>query len=263
MPEGDTVWRVCHRLHEAVAGEDVTGSDFRVPQLATTDLSGHTLLEVVPRGKHQLLRFSGGLTLHSHLMMEGAWHLYRPGERWRGGPAHEIRVVLTTRPWVVVGYRLPVLDLIRTDEEETVVGHLGPDLLADDFDRATAVANLAREPDRTISEALLDQRNLAGIGNLYRTEVCFLTGAHPWRRAGEVDLGRAVDLARRMLKANLTRAAQVTTGVDRPGRRTWVFERAGRACLRCGTTVRTERIGEPPMDRVSYWCPRCQPEPDA
>jgi endonuclease VIII len=261
MPEGDTVWRVCHRLHEAVAGQEITATDFRVPQLATSDLSGHTLLEVVPRGKHQLLRFSGGLTLHSHLMMEGAWHLYRPGERWRGGPTHEIRVVLTTEPWVVVGYRLPVLELIRTAEEENAVGHLGPDLLASDFDRDKAIANLERDPDRTISEALLDQTKLAGIGNLYRAEICFLVGAHPSRRTCDVDVSKCVDLARRLLKSNLSRAAQVTTGVDRPGRRTWVYERTGRPCHRCGTKVQSARIGEAPHDRVIYWCPSCQPAP--
>jgi endonuclease-8 len=261
MPEGDTVWRVCHRLHDAVAGQLLTGSDFRVPQLATSDVTGRTLLEVTPRGKHILIRLSGGLTLHSHLMMEGAWHLYRPGERWRGGPAYEIRVVLSTEPWIVVGYRLPVLDLVATSDEDTVVGHLGPDLLSAHFDRKRAVANLTREPDRTISEALLDQTNLAGIGNLYRNEVCFLTGAWPWRRAADVDLGKAVDLARRLMKANLRRGAQVTTGVDRPGARTWVFERAGRPCHRCGTTIRTGRTGGPPNDRVTYWCPVCQPQP--
>ncbi len=259
MPEGDTVWRVCRRLHQALAGDKLTRSDFRVPQLATRDVTGRSVLEVVSRGKHIVVRLSGDLTVHSHLRMEGAWHLYRPHERWRGGPTHEIRVVLGTPHWAAVGYRLPVLDLVQTSAEDTVVGHLGPDLLADGFDRSLAITNLERDPDRTISEALLDQRNLAGIGNLYRTELCFLTGAFPWRRAGDVDLGRAVDLARRLLKANLKRAAQVTTGVDLPGRRTWVFERAGRACLRCGTTVETARLGGEPYDRVSYWCPRCQP----
>jgi endonuclease-8 len=260
MPEGDTVWRVCHRLHEAVAGQRLTGSDFRVPQLATSDVTGRTVLEVVPRGKHILVRLSGGLTLHSHLMLEGAWHLYRPGERWRGGPSYEIRVVLTTAPWVIVGYRLPVLELVRTDAEAEVLGQLGPDLLAARFDRRLAIENLGRDPDRTISEALLDQTNVAGIGNIYRTEVCFLVGANPWRRAGEVDLGKAVDLARRLMRANLRRGAQVTTGVDRPGARTWVYDRSGRPCRRCGTTIRSAPLGEPPHDRTSYWCPRCQPE---
>jgi endonuclease VIII len=265
VPEGDTVWRACRRLDQALAGREVIRSDFRVPKLATTDLAGRTVREVVAQGKHQLLRLSGELTLHSHFMMDGDWHLYRPGERWRGGPEHQVRAVLETDAWIAVGYRLPVLELIATKDESSVVGHLGPDLLSPDFDRERAIANLAADPDRTISEALLDQRNLAGIGNLYRTEVCFLTGLHPWRPAGTVDLARVVDLARRLMRANLDRGGQITTGVDRAGRRTWVFERSGQPCLRCGTRIesapiRTARPGEPPRDRISYWCPTCQPE---
>ncbi len=260
MPEGDTVWRACKRLDQALGGQKLERTDFRVPSLATTDLSGRTMLEVVARGKHLLMRLSDGLTIHSHLRMDGSWHVYRPGESRRGGPDHQIRVILETPTWVAVGYRLPVLELVATDAESTVVGHLGPDLLSPDFDRAQAIANLSADPDRTISEALLDQRNLAGIGNFYRSEVCFLLGLHPWRPVSSVDLGAAVDLSRRMLKANLRHAAQVTTGVDRPGQRTWVFERAGKACRRCRTTILTAPIGEPPRDRVSYWCPTCQPE---
>jgi endonuclease-8 len=260
MPEGDTVWRATKRLHQALAGQELTRTDFRVPTLATTDLSGRTMDEVVARGKHLLMRVSGGVTIHSHLRMDGSWHLYRPGERWRGGPGDQIRVVLETGSWVAVGYLLPVLELVATDAEDSVVGHLGPDLLSPGFDRESAITNLAKEPERTISEALLDQRNLAGIGNFYRTEVCFLLGLHPWRPVGSVDLGAAVDLSRRLLKANLQHAAQVTTGVDRPGRRSWVFERPGKPCRRCGTTILTAPIGAPPRDRVSYWCPACQPE---
>lgn len=259
MPEGDTVWRATKRLHQSLAGAELTRTDFRVPTLATTDLSGRTVTEVVARGKHLLMRLSGDLTIHSHLRMEGSWHLYRPGERWKGGPDHEVRVVLETAKWVAVGYRLPVLELVATTAEETVVGHLGPDLLSADFDRAQAIANLASDPDRTISEALLDQRNLAGIGNFYRTEVCFLLGLHPWQSVASVDLAAAVDLSRRLMKANLQRAAQVSTGVDRPGQRSWAFERAGKPCRRCGTTILTAPLGTPPHTRDTYWCPNCQP----
>lgn len=260
MPEGDTVWRACKRLDQALGGQELERTDFRVPSLATTDLSGRTMLRVVAKGKHLLMRVSGGVTIHSHFRMDGSWHVYRPGESWRGGPDHQVRAVLETAKWVAVGYRLPVLDLVATDAENTVVGHLGPDLLSPDFDRSLALANLASEPDRTISEALLDQRNLAGIGNFYRTEVCFLLGLNPWRPVSSVDLEAAVDLSRRLMKANLQHAAQVTTGVDRPGQRSWVFERPGKRCRRCRTTILTAPIGEPPRDRVSYWCPSCQPE---
>lgn len=260
MPEGDTVWRACKRLDQALGGQELTRTDFRVPSLATTDLSGQSMLEVVARGKHLLMRLSGGVTIHSHFRMDGSWHLYRPGEPWRGGADHQVRAVLETAGWVAVGYRLPVLQLVATAAEDTVVGHLGPDLLSPDFDRSLALANLAAEPERTISEALLDQRNLAGIGNFYRTEVCFLLGLHPWRPVASVDLAAAVDLSRRLMKANLGHAAQVTTGIDRPGQRSYVFERAGKQCRRCRTTILTAPIGEPPRDRVSYWCPSCQPE---
>ncbi|MFF1816726.1 Fpg/Nei family DNA glycosylase [Kribbella sp. NPDC058245] len=263
MPEGDTVWRACQRLNQALGGQELVRTDFRVPTLATTDLSGRTVLEVVARGKHLLMRLSGDVTIHSHFRMDGSWHLYRPGEKWRGGASHQIRAVLETASWTAVGYRLPVLDLVATDAENSVVGHLGPDLLAPDFDRSLAIANLEAEPDRTISEALLDQRNLAGIGNFYRTEVCFLLGLHPWRPVSSVDLAAAVDLSRRLLKANLRNGTQVSTGVDRPGQRTWVFERAGKPCRRCRTTISTAMIGEPPRDRITYWCPACQPAVDS
>jgi endonuclease-8 len=262
MPEGDTVWRAGKRLNQALAGQELIRTDFRVPTLATTDLSGRTMLEVVARGKHLLMRVSGGVTVHSHYRMDGSWHLYRPGERWRGGPDHQIRAVLETAAWTAVGYRLPVLELVATDAEESVVGHLGPDLLSPSFDRAQAIANLEADPDRTVSEALLDQRNLAGIGNFYRTEVCFLLGLHPWRSVSSVDVPAAVDLSRRLMKTNLRNGTQVSTGVDRPGQRSWVFERAGKPCRRCGTTILTAAIGEPPRDRISYWCPTCQPESD-
>ena len=259
MPEGDTVWRACRRLNQALGGQELVRTDFRVPALATTDLSGRTMLEVVARGKHLLMRVSGGVTVHSHFRMDGSWHLYRPGERWQGGPGHEIRAVLETTPWIAVGYRLPVLELVATDAEDSVVGHLGPDLLSASFDRELAIANVEAEPARTISEALLDQRNLAGIGNFYRTEVCFLLGLHPWRPVSAVDVPAAVDLSRKLMKANLRSGAQVSTGIDRPGRRSWVFERAGKPCRRCGTTIQSDRLGEPNRERVTYWCPACQP----
>jgi endonuclease-8 len=260
VPEGDTVWRACKRLNQALAGQELVRTDFRVPSLATTDLSGRTVQEVVARGKHILMRLSGGLTLHSHFRMDGSWHLYRPGERWRGGPEHEIRVVLVTDPWTAVGYRLPVLELVSTDDEDSVVGHLGPDLLSPSFDRAAAIANIESDPGRTISEALLDQRNLAGIGNFYRVEVCFLLGLHPWCPVSAVDVPAAVDLSRKLMKANIRHGAQVSTGIDRPGQRSWVFERAGKPCRRCGTTILTAQLGEPTRERVTYWCPACQPE---
>ena len=261
MPEGDTVWLAALHLNQALAGSVLLGSDFRVPALATADLAGQRVLSVVPRGKHLLFRFEGGLTLHTHFRMDGSWHLYRPGVRWAGGPDHEVRVVLTTESWVAVGYRLPVVELLRTGDEDEVVGHLGPDLLGDDFDQALAVQRLLADPERAIGEALLDQTNLAGIGNLYKAEVLFLSGVWPWSPVGSVpDVAAIVVRAQKLLVANRSRAAQVTTGDLRPGRGTWVYGRAGRPCRRCGTRIRSSEQGAAPYARITYWCPSCQPE---
>ncbi|MFN2539661.1 MAG: Fpg/Nei family DNA glycosylase [Mycobacteriales bacterium] len=259
MPEGDTVWLAGRRLHDALAGKQLVGSDFRVPQLATVDLAGETVLEVASRGKHLLMRLSSERTLHTHFRMEGSWHLYSPGSRWSGGPEHEVRVVLAVADRVAVGYRLPVIELLPTAAEASVVGHLGPDVLAEPFDLDEAVRRLAADPEREVGMALLDQRNLAGIGNLYRCEALFLRGVHPWRRVAEVDLTVLVKLVVRLMRANMRHVQQVTTGSTRRGEEHWVFERAGRPCRRCGTEVRRADQGAPPYQRITYWCPRCQP----
>ncbi|WP_438485550.1 Fpg/Nei family DNA glycosylase [Streptomyces sp. S186] len=273
MPEGDTVWRLAHRLHQALAGSPLTRCDLRVPRLATVDLTGRTVLAVVPRGKHLLTRFEGGLTLHSHLRMDGAWKIYAPAERWRGGPAHQIRAVLGTAAHTAVGYRLPVLELLRTADESQVTGHLGPDPLGPDWDPAQALRRLLAVPERPLGEALLDQRNLAGIGNVYKSELCFLLGASPWLPVGRLAAPeRAPALAKKLLEANKNRATRITTPSARPDLppalssvragetpSLWVYGRAGRPCLRCGTPVRTADQDPTAEERVTYWCPTCQP----
>jgi endonuclease-8 len=262
MPEGDTVWRTAQRLHDALAGQPLTRCDLRVPRLATVDLTGRQVLEVRSRGKHLLIRFAGGLTLHSHLRMDGAWRLYAPAERWRGGPAHQIRAVLGTAGRTAVGYRLPVLDLLRTADESRVVGHLGPDLLGPGWDPAEALRRLLAAPARPLGEALLDQRNLAGIGNVYKSELCFLLRASPWLPVGRLPAPeRAPALAKKLLEANKRRPARRTTPDPRPDRRLWVYGRAGRPCLRCGTPVRTTDGGPAVETRATFWCPACQPAP--
>ena len=259
MPEGDTVWLAAKRLHEALAGRVLTTSDFRVPQLATTDLTGRRVVEVVPRGKHLLTRVEGGLTLHTHFRMDGSWHLYRPGDRWSGGAEWQVRVMLANTEWQAVGYRLPVVALLPTGREDDVVGHLGPDVLDEDFDADEAVRRLATDPAAEVGLALLDQRNLAGLGNLYRTEVLFLQGLTPWVRIGDVtDLPALVRRARRLLMVNRDRWEQSTTGSLRPGEDHWVFERSGRPCRRCGTRIASAEQGPAPRQRLTYWCPRCQ-----
>ncbi|MGH4034821.1 Fpg/Nei family DNA glycosylase [Actinomycetota bacterium Odt1-20B] len=264
MPEGDTVHQAARRLHQALAGHALTRCDLRVPKLATVDLTGRTVLDVTPRGKHLLTRFEGGLTLHSHLRMDGSWRLYAPGERWRGGPGHQIRAILGTDESTAVGYRLPVLELLRTTDEQRAVGHLGPDLLGPDWDPDRALTNLLASPELPLGEALLDQRNLAGIGNIYKSELCFLLRVTPWLPVGELPEATAVRLpvlAKKLLEANRDRPARSTTGRARPDQRLYVYGRAPRPCLRCGTPVRTAEQGDGSRVRPTYWCPTCQQGP--
>ncbi|MFE6903370.1 Fpg/Nei family DNA glycosylase [Streptomyces sp. NPDC057717] len=264
MPEGDTVLQTARRLHTALAGQVLIRSDLRVPRFATADLTGRTVLDVTPRGKHLLTRIEGGLTLHSHLRMDGSWKVYAPGERWTGGPGHQIRAVLGNATRTAVGYRLPVLELLRTADETKVVGHLGPDLLGPDWDAGTALLNLLRDPARPLGEALLDQRNLAGIGNVYKSELCFLLQVTPWLPVGDLPAetaARLPELAKKLLEANRDRPARVTTGSGRPGQRLYVYGRAPRPCLRCRTPIRVADQGDASRERPTYWCPSCQHGP--
>ena len=259
------MWLAARRLHDALAGHVVIRSDFRVPQLATTSLVGQTVVEVTSRGKHLLTRTDAALTLHTHFRMDGTWHLYRAGTSWSGGPAWQVRAVIENDTWQAVGYRLPVIDLLPTADEARVVGHLGPDLLGADWDEDEAVRRLLARPERELGPALLEQRNLAGIGNLYKTETLFLSGLTPWTRVGDVvDVPAVVRRAHRLLHANKQHWQQTTTGDMHRGREHWVFERAGRPCRRCGTQVLEAMQGEPDHPdraRISYWCPHCQHGP--
>jgi endonuclease VIII len=259
MPEGDVVWRTARQLNEALAGRPLTRSDFRVPRYATTDLTGRTVITTLSRGKHLLTRVSGSVTIHTHLRMDGSWRI-GPA---RGSPPrdHRIRLVLANEAWQAIGRLLGVVEVVRTRDEQRAVGHLGPDLLGQDWDAAEAVRRLRAVPDRPVGDALLDQRNLAGIGNLYKAEVLFLRGIDPWRPVGGVDdLTALVELARRLMDANKARAGQVTTGNLAPGQQTWVYGRAGRPCRRCSARIRgfmpAARDG---AERVTFWCPHCQP----
>ncbi|MCX4751385.1 DNA glycosylase [Kitasatospora sp. NBC_01287] len=268
MPEGDSVFRTAAQLHQALAGRRLTAAELRVPAHATAELTGRQVLDVTPRGKHLLTRLEGGLTLHTHLRMDGRWHIYRGGERWSGGPAHQIRAVLGTEECTAVGYRLPVVRLLRTADEDEAVGHLGPDLLGphwQDGGPEEALRRLAGAPERPAGEALLDQRNLAGIGNVYAAELCFLAGVTPWTPFGELPAPeRLVALAHRLLQVNRMRPGHITTGEPRPDRSHWVYGRAGQPCRRCGSMIRTARQGAAPRQRVAFWCPSCQrgPGPD-
>ncbi|GAA1162243.1 Fpg/Nei family DNA glycosylase [Ornithinicoccus hortensis] len=255
------MWRTARRLHEALAGAVLRGSDLRVPALATRDLSGRRTIEVVPRGKHLLHRVEGGITLHSHLRMDGSWRIAPASARPAAGRRHTVRALLWTDRHVAVGDQLGMLDLVRTDDEATLVGHLGPDLLDPGFDGDLALANLRREPDRPVAEALLDQRNLCGIGTIFASEPLFEHGVDPWALVGELPdevLATVVGTARARMVHSARVGFTVTTGRSDRRPEAWVFGRKGQPCRRCGTVIDQGTVGEPPRQRVLSYCPVCQ-----
>jgi endonuclease-8 len=262
VAEGDTVFATAARLHEAFAGRVLTRTDLRVPRFATTDLSGQSVREVAPRGKHLLLRTDRNITLHSHLGMDGSWRLYELGERWRGR-AFEVRAVLSIQDRVAVGHRLRRLEVIRSAEEPRLLGHLGPDVLGPDWDAVEATRRLVAAPERDVGDTLIDQTVMAGPGNVYRSEVCFLAGVDPRTSVGALlDPERVVELTKTLMDRNRGGGRRVTTDDSRPGHDLWVYGRAGRPCRRCGTPIRSFR--SPPASgtegrRITFVCPRCQP----
>lgn len=270
MPEGDAVWRTARRLDRALSGAALVRADFRVPGLATVDVTGAVVQNTRSRGKHLLTRLAhpdhGALTLHTHLKMEGLWQVHRPGERWRR-PADQARVIVATPRSEAVGFALGIVELIATDTEPTALGHLGPDLLGPDWDLPEATRRILGRPDRPIWNALLDQRNLAGLGNMYALELCFLAGVHPLSTVSDVAgpdgvrLERMVTRAHHLLQFNKDQTSAVTTGDLRE--RLWVYRRDRRSCRRCGTPIEVRMLtadnGRPGAVRAAYWCPRCQP----
>jgi endonuclease VIII len=264
VPEGDTVHLTAKRLHAALAGQVLVRGELRHPRLVEYDLAGRTVRDVASVGKHLLMRFDDGRSLHSHLRLDGSWHLYRPGMAWQR-PAHQARAVLATAERIVVGFALHDLELLPTAEEDRLVGHLGPDLLDPAWSEEHAAEALRRFVARRESElglVLLEQRVMAGVGNLYKTEVCFLLGLSPWTLVRDVpDPAEAIRLARDLLCRNADRAHQSTTGELARGRQHWVFERGGQRCRRCGTRIRTAEQGDGVYARIAYWCPTCQPGP--
>ena len=269
MPEGDSVYRLARRLRPALVGHRLVRAELRVPALATLDLAGATVTAIDTHGKHQLTRLdtAGGeaLTLHTHLKMTGSWTVVGAGKRLPARLMDAVRVLLELDDGATAyGLDLPVVEVVPTAREDDVVGYLGPDPLRADWDAAEAVRRLLAQPARPVAAALLDQQNLAGLGNLWVNELCFLRGTSPWTPVGELDVPALVALARRCLRhsALVEGAYQVTTGDRRDGRSHWVSGRAGQACLRCGTLVRV--VEEVPGDaerRRTWWCPHCQPGP--
>jgi endonuclease-8 len=266
MPEGDTIFRTAEVLRTALVGRRITAARAQprpglrhVPDLSR--LVGATVTSVEPRGKHLLIGFDNGLTLRSHLRMSGSWHRYRAGEAWRR-PSRQASAILETPESVAVAFNTPVVELLTdADLRRSVpLTTLGPDLLGRTFDADEALHRLRERSTDELGNALLDQRAVAGIGNVVKSEVAFLERLDPWapvRWFTNDELRSALATARRVLQANTRGGARVTTGNPRRGQGLWVYGRAGRPCRRCGTPIRMERQGD--LARLTYWCPRCQP----
>lgn len=254
MPEGDAVWRTARRVDRALRGEPLVGCELRWPNLAGRRLHGMTTVEVVARGKHILHRLDAGLTLHSHLRMEGSWQIRETARMTPQSVRHEnIRALLATARWTAIGWQLGMLDLIRTRDECGLVGHLGPDLLGNDWDASTAATRLQTRPARTIGAALLDQRNLAGLGTIWTTESLFACRVSPWRAVGDLtddDLLRVLDVAHRLLLGSIERAEFVDTAA--------AYGHVGEPCPRCTSLLRSGPVGEGASVRTLVFCPRCQ-----
>ena len=252
MPEGDTIWRAAESLRAALQGKTLTRA--RPDNLKR--LAGATVVDVKPVGKHLIIRLDNGLAVHSHMRMQGAWHMYRRGEPWRR-PERLARALLETDDVVAVCFSAPVVELIR--DEEASVGHLGPDILGDGWSVGEVVVKARRRGERAIGEAMLDQRVTAGIGNVYRCEALWRERINPWTQIGQLSderLAQLFETARAAMLANLCQDFRRRFPGYGKGA---VHGRAGRPCPRCGTRIELRAQGE--HARMTYWCPACQPPP--
>jgi endonuclease-8 len=275
MPEGDTIFRAARTLDRALAGKRVTRFETVLPALARVDedapIAGRTVESVASVGKHMLMRFSGDLVLRTHMRMNGSWHIYRPGERWQRHPSH-MRLVVATEDFVAVGFDVPVAEFLdsRALARQRTLRALGPDPLGDGFDAAAVIERFRQRGGQPTGEALLDQRVLAGVGNVLRSEILFVARVHPRTPVAKLDdatLARVVGTAQQLLRANVadaTRDRRVahagmrrTTRRADPAARLWVYGRRGEPCRACGTPIRRDADGD--AARLVYWCPRCQP----
>ena len=275
MPEGDTIFRSARALGKALTGQTVTRFDTALAQLASVDdnapLVGRTVEQVEARGKWLLVFFSGDLILTTHMLMSGSWHIYRAGERWRG-PRSAMRCVIGTAQWEAVAFNVPVAKFFtaRTLERNSAIPKLGPDLLGGEFAEDEARGRILARPDEEVANVLLNQRVMAGIGNVYKCEICFLCGVHPFRHVSTLttaELDCILFESRKLLKLNVEAeagekivtytGARRTTGRSDQASRLWVYARQGQPCRRCGTPVLMRKQG--PDARSTYWCPECQP----
>jgi endonuclease VIII len=265
VPEGDTIFQTAAALRPLLVGQTIRAARARTPGPAIERVIGARVTSVEPRGKHLLIRFDNGLALHTHLRMTGTWHRYAPGERWRM-PAWKARVVLEVLEHVVVCFNAPVAELMdeRAVALHPAVQSLGPDLLAETFSSDVAFQQLKARADVQIADALLDQRVMAGVGNVFKNEILFIESVNPWTHVCELDdptLARVIGTAHRLLLDNARpgHPQRTTTRGDASarGNSLWVYGRANRPCIRCGSTILTRRQGA--MNRPTFWCPHCQP----
>jgi endonuclease-8 len=276
VPEGDTIFRTARALQQGFAGKKVTLFETAYASLASvndqTPVTGRTIERVESHGKWLLIHFSGDLILTTHMLMSGSWHIYRVGERWKRARSH-MRVVLGTADLLAVAFNVPVarFHTARTLERFAGVAGLGPDLLGSEFAADEATARLLEQGGEEIGNVLLNQRVVAGIGNVFKSEICFACGVNPFRRVAALSASEVeclLETARRFLAANVAdgsddgivtyTGARRTTGSSNPAARLWVYRRAGSACRRCGTTILTRKQGL--GARSTFWCPDCQKE---
>jgi len=273
MPEGDTIFRAAKTLHTYMAGHLVTRFESVFPALNRVaddrPIVGRTIQTVSARGKHLLMTFSGDLVLRTHMRMNGSWHIYPAGARWHR-PARDMRVLVCTADACGVGFNIPVAELLtaRQLDRHQVLQSLGPDLLGEPFDRDEALRRMRDQSGVPIAEVLLDQRVMAGIGNVFKSEVLFLAGVHPFAPVdslADTDLLRILDAAREQLAANVMDSSRMltlsigrrTTRSLNPAENLWVYSRGGRPCRRCGARILSKKTGL--AARPTYWCPTCQP----
>ncbi len=262
MPEGDTIHRAARTLHAALAGRIVTRFETVFPQLARVDVAGRTIERVDAAGKNLLMHFSGDLHLRTHMRMNGSWHIYKPGERWRMRRG-DMRIVLETDAWVAVAFNVPVAELhdSRSLERQDDLRNLGPDLLGNAPDLDEARRRIRARADSEIADVLLNQRVVSGIGNEFKSEVLFMARVSPFARVGELNdeqLDRILETARKVMLANVAKRspARVTTFRLDPRTKQYVYSRGGKPCLRCGAKIQYAKQG--PDARGTYWCPACQ-----
>jgi endonuclease-8 len=264
VAEGDSVHRLTRRLDARLAGAVIVDVDARTSKVDPGALSGLTFRKIVPRGKHILMRLDGArsVTLHSHLKISGRWVIIGKDRYLPRKMQESLRLSLALEDGrTLAALDMPILEMVPTAHEEDLVGYLGPDILADDFDIDAAVQRMASEPQRPVVQAILDQRNVCGIGNVWAVESLFLRGLHPWRTVESVELEPLLALNRKMMTYSRdVHKGMITTGNKRRGETHWVYGQKDRPCRRCGTRIELRHGGSGPYDRETWWCPHCQPE---